>query len=189
MSISWWCFWWAVDVFFVFLKTHQQNHTLNSCFCQPVFCVFCSCYITPYMMLLIDYPSTIAYNGIIRIPKWDNNSELWRKSKSTNGKIYAVQKRSTAAESAVRDKRFMDKHFDPWDHQNKHLFGLLRQSFLFVCFYADTRFFSTCGGFIIRINAPTETIKKFIMPPSRENSSSTVFACVLTEKAWLRYST
>ena len=59
------------------------------------------------------------------------------------------------------------------------------QSFtiVFDLIYADTRFFSTCGGFIIRINAPTEIIKKFIMPPSRENNSSTVFACVLTENA------
>ena len=67
---------WAVDVFFIFLKTHQQHHTLNFCFCQPVFCIFSHKNITPYTILLIDYLAPIAYNGNIHTTKGDNNNEL-----------------------------------------------------------------------------------------------------------------
>ena len=65
---------WAVDVFFILfasVASYTKFLFLSTCF----LCFFVN-YITPYMALLIDYPSPIAYNGTIHITKGDNNNEL-----------------------------------------------------------------------------------------------------------------
>ena len=68
--------WWAVDVFFYCLETHQQHHTLIFSICQSVFCIFQEKHIVPYIILMIDYPFPIVYNGIKLLDEGAKDIEL-----------------------------------------------------------------------------------------------------------------